>query len=105
MSSRATSKVKSWRLVGSSPNQAYILSKYLTVKFVLLLALRLEILCKIVELLGVLFSISVWLKMTFLSLEGSYVTTGRLELSDPAASKCPELDAPGVVLVTLSQSG
>ena len=78
--------------------------EYLIVKFVLLLALRPTILCSIIELPDV-FSPSVfgW-RWTFFSLDKSSVATGRLELDVPAASSCPELDAPGVVLLTRWES-
>ena len=66
----------------------------LIVKFVLTLALRLEILDRIVELPDVLFSISVWMKMNFLftwRIFRSSVATGRPEPDPPVASSCPEL--------------
>ena len=40
----------------------------------------------------------------FSPLEESSVATGRTEIGAPAASSCPEVDAPGVLLVTLSES-
>ena len=39
--------------------------------------------------------------MNFLS--ETSVATGRPELDGPATSSCPELDAPGVILVLLSE--
>ena len=68
--------------------------QHLIVKIVLFLALRLEIHCKIVELAGVILSISMWMKINFFSLEGSSAAAGRLELDTPAAFSCLELDTP-----------
>ena len=68
-------------------------------------ALRLEILCRIDDRPDVLSLLQTlgW-RWTVFSLERSSVATNRPELNAPAASSCVELDVPGVVLVTLSES-
>ena len=75
--------------------------QYLIVKLLLLLALRLGFLCRVVELPDVRFSISAWMKMNFL------VTWRIFCRNRSPGAWCPsrpELNAPGVVLVTLSES-